>query len=416
MSNKRDFLNEVSAHADELRTSQKQVSASVGKLDGEIRELKANRSSRLRAAVEAALPDLSPASIERATALFPQLVTAQRIDAMKAKASETFERQLAELATRFDPSKAEERKLALKVRLQGIAEDLVSVSASFNELDSMPNVRELVENCYDTKGYSYSIFTRRYWSDWKAADEAVDAAKFKDWAALAAQYKSRRADVMSVNGTQAEVEQALAAIQADERSLRELKEALGEVPHKVLEQLHTKLRGLLDTDDTAAAKVDGVAKIDARIVELQEQVSQLQEVQTKITGQLADLQRVSTAAAKSRSTEVPVEYVEQIRGQRAAYASAVASPSPTSSGVVYIHHYDYGPTFSDGLLYGEMSAHFDQQVRAEIVEEGSRGSYSRSYDDARDRFGGFGGSSEGSRHHQQSSGQSFAFGDSTGRS
>ena len=349
MADKQEFLNEIDEHANDLRTALGRIDTSIAANARETTELKLDREQRIRTTVQTILPELTEVTVYAANVRSPGLVSWSQVEQMLKESSATYQRQLDELGTRFDPAQAASRKAAIETELLRNEDDLRSVKAPFDDLCRVPEVTRLVDDGYGTASYPFHWLNLQYYRDWRAADKAAEQAGFDNWSMLAAQYAQQSSDVVSVSeitkGKQAELE----AVQADERSSNDLRRALTEVPDKVLEQLRVKLASRISTSTATGDLVE----FDQKLSDLQTQIVSLRDAQTALSKQLAELQQVRSRAAKSRKREVPDEYVTAVRQNRSSFASS----GPVHSHTTYV--YD-NSSFYDGLLYGQMLNYFEQ--------------------------------------------------------
>lgn len=370
MADKQEFLNELDEHLKGLRTGLEEIGQTITANAATVAALQQSRQKAIDDHVAALLPDLQVGTLAALNGILPGSVTAEQAQRLIAETRQAYQDQLDRLLAAFDPKTADAAKLQLELELQTAKEARDALLAPFMELNLIPDLKRLVKSGYGTDAYRPRWWNVQFYSDWKAADAAVEEAVAADWTELRRRFTELETNLATMQDSVYGLEQKLTALVANQASLQNLTEALGKVPATVLEQLRVKLKAQLDSLDPAPDLLKDVVSFQKRLVAVQQENAQLQETRLKLSEQVAQLHKTREQAARSRSRTVPDNYVSAVRQARTSAASG---------GYQNVTHvYQNDNSFLNTVLMIEMMDHFSHSSHQDSGHGRSSGSYAGS--------------------------------------
>lgn len=373
MATTRELSEELDQHIGSIRTSMEDIDRTVRTNTEAIARTRTQRKERMRAYAFSLLPNLSPATFQALSLRVTGFIGMAEAQAQIEREEGVFQRQIERHLTAFKPATYAAQQSEININLGCAREDHALARETFQELGAIDGLERLIDNGYGTSTYPHHWWNLQYYTDWRDADNAVEAAHVTDWDALRQQYRTMKNDVETHRRT----------IETYERELRELNEAhtrydeliaaKDKVPQVVLEQLQTRLQAGLEGLEPIPAWMGDVQNMNASIARYEAENTDLQSTRAQLARDLVNLQGVKTKVMRSGRREVPDDYLTRLKQsgrhnrQTAASGRTVSrSPSPASSypGTTHVHHhhhYSGDTSFYDALLFTELSHHYERE-------------------------------------------------------
>ncbi len=245
--NVNQFLGLASQRVAELEQSIGQLRGEYAKNDQRTVELQQVRETALTELATVNLPGLVPqaiAEVETRTGYGKF----RQIDPLDYKARERV--RLSQLIANIqaDPNFINRDQLLdpaageLTLKAQQAKQELDLIQSAIGRYEAEPEFVSLFERGYGTDDYQESIFSLRYYSDWRKGDEIVEKLGVEDFAVLRAAYeplrRSRDLYAKDFQDAQAAIENVRRLI----AQFNDARERLDNLAHYVLEECRTALR------------------------------------------------------------------------------------------------------------------------------------------------------------------------------
>jgi DNA repair exonuclease SbcCD ATPase subunit len=356
MAQKREFLEALDEHASVMQRELEEISEGISTNKSAIRELNSRRTTRLGEIANELLPDINEGSIANVNRAIPNFTNLTQIRTRIEHDRADAQTRIARLQEHFNPDSYESERIGLETTLASAETDLKQIKTALQPYRQDDEVMRLVNSGYGTSAYPHKWYERQYYRDWSTADKAFAKFRKRDWQELASTINDLEERYATVQTRRDSIKRKLDQLNLNRTEHDHLKVELEQVPTRLLEMLRAQLQARLTTSPVDASLLGDIVQIDAQIAELEERNLGLQQNRTTLNDQITKLATLRSKAASSRTTQVPDEYLQQVRSSasRAGHRSSGSSYTNT-----VVQHYNSGNDWlTQAVLYDTIMDHF----------------------------------------------------------
>jgi hypothetical protein len=274
MATTKDFLAALDKKIAALQALLRPLTVQSKTADKRQCDLLAERTRQLDRLATTLLPNLDEATVRALGRKLPKFLSPERVTHLRTTA-------LQEMVTNTD-----EWEQAAAKRLK--------------RLDEVPGLQQLMRDGYGTPAYATNFLHRKYYRDWKRADEIANQFCMKSLNDIREYYRS-------LEGYLAERSDAAALAKAALANRVTIT-----VDPTILAQLTVQLKATLDTLDATPGWMRKIATLDKQIREHTQTLTKLQTKRNAIEAALAKLIALRERATRSSVREVPKRYIAQL--------------------------------------------------------------------------------------------------------
>jgi|GEM_PF-4692178 hypothetical protein len=276
MSTKRDFLTALGKKITALEKSLSTVALQCTTAEQEQRTRLVKRTDRLDALVTELLPDLDPKTIMALEKKLPKVITVKHIEGFRTEFLHQQEISVAE---------AMEKGAANAVR----------------HCINTKGLQQLIDDGYGTPAYCTNFWQRKFYADWKRADEIIERFQKETWDQVVVHYNELTAELRAAQN-------ALASARAHERPLH----TTPAMDALILGKVRVQLKAALDALDPKPDWMRFIKYLDKQIGKHARSLMVLQKTRDGVQGSLNMALALRTKAVHSPVREVPRHYVTRV--------------------------------------------------------------------------------------------------------
>jgi hypothetical protein len=363
MTSKKEFLSGLRGHITTLKGLLDEVGRDVNSEKAKIRSLQEERVRALEGVASWLLPNLLPSSLNLLQEKFPGMVSMPDVNRFRKEESDSLVKRSG-IPSEFTLVYYEDKKTNLTAEIQLAEIESKEVSQTISDL--APGMLELWQSGYNTSRYPYSFFEWRYYSDWKRADEIVEALHKQNWEEVAEDCASLVALKQKHDGVSQRAKGSIEELEKLYKKYNKLQEDIWKVDSVILERLQTKVKSAVDglsEEDLVSKGFENLISFNKKIADCQSAINdRLQPERKALTEEIGKLERLYVSAEKSKQKTIPDKFVKANPQNKSRDASApIGRYSPGaygSSNVNVTNHYqNYDNGFLDYLLYDDLIHH-----------------------------------------------------------